>query len=195
VTRLALIVLGALIGLGLIISILPSPKSQALANVTLEDVDLELYPIADPDAKWTFKAGNVVYNPDSRESTVDLVGKGKRLVKGKTDLEIEAETITIDSADNIRTQYAEVYVPQDCITASLGYTSSGSNSQPVFIDQNSGYRAPYVSMKGPDFEQSGTDFEASFDLTERVKMKNPNTEFSEQSTQKCVKGAIVKEPK
>ncbi len=194
-TRLALIVLGALIGLGLIISVLPSPKSQALANVTLEDVDLELYPIADPDAKWIFKAGNVVYNPDSRESTVDLIGKGKRLVKGKTDLEIEAATITIDSADNMRTQSATVYVPQDCITASLGYSDSGRNAQPVFIDQNSGYRAPYVLMKGPDFEQSGTEFEASFDLTERVKMKNPKTEFSEQTTQKCIKGKIVEESK
>jgi hypothetical protein len=195
VTRLALIVLGALIGLGLIVSVLPTPKAQALANVTLEDVDLELYPIADPDATWVFKAGNVIYNPDSRESTVDLEGKGKRLVKGKTDLEIEAATITIDSADNLRTQHADVYIPAECITASLGYNEGVNNTQPVFIDQNSGYRAPFVEMTGPNFKQSGTDLDASFDLTERVKMKKPQTEFSEESTEKCVSGRIVKETK
>jgi hypothetical protein len=157
-TRIALIALGVLLGLGILISVLPVSNKEPLGDVLLEGVNLELYPAADSDAKWVFRASNVSYSPETRESTVKLEGTGKRVLKGKTDLELRAPEITIDGNDNIRVQVAMAYIPDGCYVLKLGQPSG----QPVVIDQNAGYRAPYAEFNFQNGFQIGDDFTSNF---------------------------------
>jgi hypothetical protein len=177
VTRNLLYALLGLIGLGVVISLLPAPQSPAKAEVRLSGVQLELYPAADPDAKWEFRAKDVVYNPETRESVVDLVGVGKRILGSTTDLELKTDQITIDSSDNLRTNQARIFIPKGCYFLRL--SSSGSNM--VFIDQNAGYRAPNVDVDSENLNAIGTDFSANFDMT------NTNAYFEFKAADKAIK--------
>ena len=183
--------LGILLLLGVIVSVWPVANREALSDVRLEGVKLELYPAADPDAKWTFGASSVIYNPDARESQVTLEGEGQRIFKGITDLELSARELTIDGNDNLRTQTAVVYVRKDCTTVKLGYADGGVGSVPVMIDQNSGYRAPYAEVIAPDFKLTGTNLEASFDLKTRFTMEKQKLKLLENGTASCKNGVLV----
>ena len=160
-TRLALIFLAVLVVGGLILSVLPNPGRAPLGEVTLEGVDFELYPAADLDAKWTFKASKVVYNPETRESIATLTGDGQRLVKGKVDLFLRAPEVRIDAEDNLSTQEAKIFVPDGCYALTLGQPQGG----PVVINQNSGYSAPYAQIDSPGYSQKGGNFTSNFEIT------------------------------
>jgi hypothetical protein len=162
VARVSLIALGILILVGLVLSFLPSSAKPPLGEVTLENVDLVLYPAADPNAKWTFKAGIVKYSPESRSSVATELSEGKRLVKGKLDLSLYTKTVTIDSNDNLQTQRATIFIPDGCYVLKLGQDSG----QQVQIDQNAGYRAPYIDLTSPNLSYTAQDFSASFDMTQ-----------------------------
>jgi hypothetical protein len=192
-TRTALIALGALLLLGVVVSLWPVQTREALGEVTLEGVKLELYPAADPDAKWLFNASNVVYNPDTRESEVTLEGVGRRLVKGVEDLQLTAKSLTIDGNDNLRTQTATVLVKKDCTTVKLGREEPGAT--PVIIDQNSGYRAPFADVVATNFRQTGTNLEASFDLTEKFTMDKFTFKILDGGDERCVDGVLVNKNK
>ena len=183
--------LGILLLIGVAVSVWPVQSQVALSDVRLEGVKLELYPAADPDAKWTFNASSVIYNPDTRESRVTLEGAGQRIFKGVTDLELTARELTIDGNDNLRTQSAVVYVKKDCTTVKLGYAEGGTGSTPVVIDQNSGYRAPYAEVIAPDYKQTGTNLEASFDLKERFSMDRPEISFIDGGAESCKDGVLI----
>ena len=183
--------LGILLLIGVAVSVWPVQSQVALSDVRLEGVKLELYPAADPDAKWTFGASSVIYNPDTRESRVTLEGAGQRIFKGVTDLELTARELTIDGNDNLRTQSAVVYVKKDCTTVKLGYAEGGTGSVPVVIDQNSGYRAPYAEVIAPDYKQTGTNLEASFDLRERFSMDRPEISFIDGGAESCKDGVLI----
>jgi hypothetical protein len=197
-TRIALIALGVLLLLGVVVSIWPVNNREAMGEVRLEGVSLELYPAADPDAKWLFQAKNVVYNPDTRESEVELQGKGRRVVDGKTDLELSAKSLTIDGNDNLRTTKASVYVPRDCATVSLTNTRRDTDGQTltspnfVMIDQNTGYRAPYAEITFPDYRQTGENLDASFDLKERLVLERTRFRLVDGGNERCENGVIVK---
>ena len=158
--RVSLIALGILILLGLVLSFLPSSAKPPLGEVTLENVDLVLYPAADPNAKWTFKAGIVKYNPESRSSVAEQLSEGRRLVNGKLDLTLKAKSITIDSNDNLQTQKADIFIPDGCWALKLGRDGAAQ----VQIDQNAGYRAPYIDVNSPYYSYTGEEFSASFDM-------------------------------
>jgi hypothetical protein len=161
VTRAALILLAALVVIGLVVSFIPNPGSVPLGNVKLDGVTLELYPAADLDAKWVFKASTVTVDPETRESIATLSGDGIRFVKGKADLYLRTPTVIIDGNDNIRTQEAKIYIPKGCLVLKLGQP----NAAFVTIDQNAGYSAPYVDIQSEDYTQTGIDFKSNFDVT------------------------------
>ncbi len=190
-TRVALIALAALIIFGVVVSVLPAPKSEGLAVVTLEGVKLELYPAADPDATWFFQAKEVRYNPETRESTINNLERGKRIVKNELDSTIQTESIVIDSQDNIRTQQAEIYVLKNCIRVKLGKASGIQ----VFIDQNQGYRAPYADVRSANYKGTGEPLTASFDLKTKFELGNPKDEFIQGGNERCVNGKLIQEKK
>jgi hypothetical protein len=160
VTRAALILLAALVVIGLVVSFIPNPGSVPLGNVKLDGVTLELYPAADPDAKWLFKASTVIVDPETRESVATLDGDGIRYIKGKPDLYLRSTTVTIDGNDNLRTQEAKIYIPKDCYVLKLGQAGGAF----VTIDQNTGYSAPYADLNSPSVFQTGPNFTSNFDF-------------------------------
>jgi hypothetical protein len=159
-TRIALIALGVLLALGVLVSVLPVNNKEPLGDVRLEGVNLELYPAADSDAKWLFKASSVQYSPETRESQVKLEGTGKRILKGKVDLELRASELTIDGNDNLRLQTAMAYIPNGCYVLKLGQATG----TPVVIDQNSGYSAPYAEFNFQNGFQIGDNFTSNFSV-------------------------------
>jgi hypothetical protein len=177
-TRLALIALAALIIFGVVVSILPAPKSEAKAEVLLEGVSLELYPAADPDAKWFFSAKDVRYNPETRESTVRLEGIGQRVLKGKVDLELRSDVLTIDSQDNLRLIKADVFVPEGCYALRLqNKNDQGEGSGFVTIDQNSGYSAPFIHMRYQGSKSQLYGFTSGFALDNTKFAEDPRNKF------------------
>jgi hypothetical protein len=173
VTRAALILLAALVVIGLVVSFIPNPGSVPLGNVKLDGVTLELYPAADPDAKWLFKASTVTVDPETRESVATLDGDGIRFIKGKPDLYLRSTTVTIDGNDNLRTQEAKIYIPKGCYVLKLGQPGAAF----VMIDQNTGYSAPYADIQSPALSMNGTEFRSDFDI-EKIKLSTPDAAAS-----------------
>ena len=160
VTRAALIMLAALVVIGLVVSFIPNVQKVPLGQVQLDGVTLELYPAADLDARWVFKASTVTVDPETRESIATLEGDGIRYVKDKPDLYLRTPTVTIDGNDNIRTQEAKIYIPKDCYVLKLGQAGAAF----VTIDQNTGYSAPYADLNSPSVFQNGPNFTSNFDF-------------------------------
>jgi hypothetical protein len=131
-----------------------------------------LYPAADPDAKWLFKASTVTVDPETRESVATLNGDGIRYIKGKPDLYLRATTVTIDGNDNLRTQEARIYIPRGCYVLKLGQPGAAF----VTIDQNTGYSAPYVDIQSETSTQTGVDFTSNFEI-EKVRIHKAVTTF------------------
>jgi hypothetical protein len=173
VTRAALIMLAALVVIGLVVSFIPNNQKVPLGQVQLDGVTLELYPAADPDAKWLFKATSVIVDPETRESVATLDGDGIRYVKGKPDLYLRAETVTIDGNDNLRTQEARIYIPNGCYVLKLGQPGAAF----VTIDQNTGYSAPYADIQSPALTMNGTDFRSDFEI-EDIDLSTPDAAAS-----------------
>jgi hypothetical protein len=198
-TRVALISLSAMVLLGLILALLPNPPRAQLGEVILENVDMVLYPAADPNARWTFKATQVLYNPETRESVASGLQDGKRYLnvtnpkpgqaRTEVDLSLKANEIRIDASDNLNTQQAEVYIYKGCWTVKLGKP----DAVPVVIDQNTGYRAPYAEVRGPNLESKGGPLTASFDLEKQFDLQNPEDRYIQGGKERCVNGTLVKE--
>jgi hypothetical protein len=179
VTKTLLYALLGLIGLGVVISLLPAPKSPALAEVQLSNVRLELYPAADPDAKWQFRAKDVVYNPETRESKVLLSDKGYRLVDGKINLELKASELTIDSSENLRLENTDVYVPESCFILRMqNRDENGHQIGFVTIDQNTGYNAPLVLARAPTIKSKTYGFGSDFAIKNTKSADDPRNKDS-----------------
>ncbi|HEX2864756.1 MAG TPA: hypothetical protein VHN99_09320 [Deinococcales bacterium] len=188
-TRTALIVLAVVAVLGAVLALLPTPPARTPGNVELTGVSMVLFPEADPDARWTFSSQSVAYNPDTRESLVRGKTRGERFLKKTLDLTLDASDVTIDSNDNLTTQQASIYIINGCVRVNLGQPSG----TPVFIDQSSGYQAPYADVTFPNFHTTGGPLSASFDL-ERFELGNPNGTIVDHGPGKgetCVNGRIV----
>lgn len=189
--RLSILVLVSLALAGVVVSLLPTPARVPQGKAVLEGVDLALYPAADPEARWTFRAARVTYDPATQESVVEGSSEGQRLVNGKLDMTLKADEITIDNAENLRMQRAEVFVPEQCITAVLGRPGV----VPVVIDQQAGYRAPYAELRMPNFTNKGGPLRASFDFDTQFELDNPElqaTQSLDGASERCENARIVR---
>ncbi len=143
---------------------LPVPEpAPPTTGVTLEEVDLTLFPSADPEARWTFHAARVQHNPARRESTVYGLEEGARYVGEELDLTLYAPEVVIDRHDNLRLPYATVVIPRYEWEIQLGSPELGT---PVYIRQNEGFAAPTMRLKGPGIRMVGRNFRSDFALEE-----------------------------
>jgi hypothetical protein len=185
VTRLSLVLIVLLTAFGVVFALLPGRRQELREEVTLSGVKMVLYPQADPNARWTFEAEEVVYNPNTQESLVKRPQNGKRWLRPKNggpeqlDLELKAKNLTIDAGDNLRTQEANIFVPNGCYYLKLGKP----DATPVLIQQASGYQAPYVKMVSPTINLTGGEFSYSFDFSVgRIKNAKGNASDGEINT-------------
>ncbi|MBI5811492.1 MAG: hypothetical protein ACOYW9_04205 [Deinococcota bacterium] len=171
--RYALIVLGLVLGLSVFFATRPVPKPPVPPQgVRLENVSLVLYPEQDPEAKWRFRAKEVVQDPGSRESKVKGLEEGARYVGDKLDLRLHAPEVTIDRNDNLRAPYATAEILKGCLSVDLG----APGGPPVSIDQRSGFAAPTVRISSPTYNASGVNFTSDFAI-EHIRWGNPTWKF------------------
>jgi len=173
VLRPALILLTAIVGLAVVLTLRPVPIPPAPnKGVVLEDVKLDLYPEQDPEATWKFEAGRVEQDPGNREAKVSGLKGGERYVGGKLDLRIRAPSVIIDRTDNLRLPYAQAEILKGCVRVELG--SQGGPE--VLIDQKAGFSAPSVKIEAPTYNATGTRFSSNFAI-ENVRWSDPKWQF------------------
>ncbi len=144
--RIATIVLAAVVGLLLLVSLLPKkPRVIPDSTINLQNTTLTLYPQEDPTAVWFFKSPTVEYNPDSKETTLLKVQDGKRTVDNETDFTLESEKVTIGSDDNMYGDKIVVNLIEEETTLDM----QSKDGTMVLIDQTQGqFSIPKVEISG-----------------------------------------------
>jgi len=164
VLKYAIIALIALIGLLIVIALIPEGE-RVVPNSTIElsDAQLILYPQADPDAVWSFKAPSVEYEPGVRETTLLNIEDGRRTENGETDFTLESERTTIDSDDNLRGEKIDIHLLEEDWDLDM----QAKNGQLVLIRQREGvFEVPYLSWVGDGGNGINENMTISFDLTQ-----------------------------
>ncbi|WP_027481500.1 hypothetical protein [Deinococcus pimensis] len=180
------VVLAVIVLLGVIVALIPRGTTEASSGVVLRGVSLKLYPAADQQAEWRFEADTITADPESGETTIDRLRRGERFVSGKLDTEVRTDRLTIDASDNLRSTSARLYIPAQCLTVSI----SGTDAQPVVIDQQTGFSGPRARIQYPDAIFTAGPVQASFDL-KQVNFQNTSLQANLDSTEQCVNGKLV----
>lgn len=185
-----LALLGTLL-FGLVFASLPASPSTRRSGVTLQGVQLRLYPAQDPKAEWRFSAAQIDVDPEKGETALDQLGQGERWVQPATgalkqDMRIKANKLVIDAQDNLRAQQAELYTIADCST----FTLSALGDQQVLINQQGGYSAPRGSINSPIQNGAFRNISANFDFTKFQAEQDPGLEFHAAPPKRCINGAI-----
>ena len=162
--RIALLVFVVVAGGLLLLARLPDQR-QAIpdAEILLHDVELTLYPQADPGAIWTFAAPNVIYDPAARETTLVDLEEGARVEDGELDLRLAATRVTIDAREDLRADrmFASLVESGECLTM------LGAEETQVLVDQQAGrFVIPVLLLEGEGFggENRWERVRTSFDL-------------------------------
>ncbi len=159
--RFALLLLAALFAAAFLLTrTTPKAPPVSVGEGRFWQVELWLYPKADPEARWRFSAREVDYDAKRRLARVEGLAEGERYKGGEKDLLLKAEAVEIDRRDNLRTPEAVITLPKECWTLYL----KGEPGQPVRIDQDRGFYAPEFSLEGPGVRVEGKGFHSDFAL-------------------------------
>jgi hypothetical protein len=192
VLRISVLTLLGTLLFGVVFALLPTSPGTRRSGVTLQDVQLRLYPAQDPTAEWRFSAAQIDVDPEKGETALDQLGRGERWVQPKTgalrqDMRIKASKLVIDAQDNLRAQQAELYTLADCST----FTLSALGDQQVLINQQGGYTAPRGSISSPFENGNFWNISANFDFTQfQAEGKNGFEKHTAPPT-RCVNGVAV----
>ena len=162
--RIALVVFVAVaVGLILLARLPGGQREVPEESILLSNVDLTLFPQADPAATWSFSAPQVVYEPSRRETTLVDLDVGERMEDGQVDLQLAASSVTIDAREDLRADrmYALLSGSGECLTM------IGAPSDPVLVDQAQGrFVIPVLELQGEGFggENRWESVRTSFDL-------------------------------
>lgn len=159
--RFSLIALVAVIGLLFVLSLLPKQgRIIPDAKINLAQARVILYPQEDPEAIWYFSSPEVQYDPDVRETTLNNIQDGKRVVASETDFTLEAEQVIISGDDNLRGDQLYAHILEDDIFLDM----SAKDSRQVLINQREGqFEIPFLNMTQENdlttYENVRTDFD------------------------------------
>ncbi|MDO4262725.1 MAG: hypothetical protein Q4C67_00840 [Deinococcus sp.] len=191
-------VLAALLLFAAVFALLPARSPRTETGATLRGVSLTLYPASDPDASWTFEAGQVVNDPLSGETHLSGLKDGGRWLRerdaagqltGKTvlDARLDAKDLTIDRQDNMVTDSATISLLKECAVVKL----SGNDAQPVRVEQNTGFSAPVSEVTAPGFHSEIPELAMTFDFNITGGRTDSQTGWNMNATEQCVDGQIV----
>lgn len=132
-------------------------------RVQLNDVQVVLYPRADPDAIWYFGSPSVLYSPGSGESVLKDLDDGRRTVAGQTDFTLRAAELLIDASDNLAGDQLTVHLLQndECLLM------LADGTEDVVISQDDGqFIVPLLHIQGAAWgnDNQWQRVRASFDL-------------------------------
>lgn len=160
--RFSLIALVGIIGLLFGLSLLPK-QGRAIPDATIELAQAEvfLYPQEDPEAVWHFSSPEVQYDPDLRETTLNNIEDGKRMVAEKTDFTLEAEQVVISSDDNLRGDHLLAHILEDDIYLDM----TAKDGLQVLINQREGkFEIPHLEMTQANDATTYEKVRTAFDL-------------------------------
>ena len=162
--RLTLIGFSLIVLLLLALSITPK-KNRVIPQsiVELNSARLTLYPRADPEATWNFQAGQILYEPESRESTLINLEDGERIVADEVDFTLQSERMTIDGNDDLYGKQVSVHIND----ANWDLNMQAYKGRDVLIDQNRGkFEVPLLFYSGSGLEESRDEnVRMNFNLT------------------------------
>jgi hypothetical protein len=163
VLRLAFIIFAAFVVVLLGLSLLPERAREIPDSaIRLQSTTLTLYPQSDPEAVWRFASPDVLYQPESRETTLRNLNNGERIKNGELDFTVSAEALTIGADDNIRSNALEVHL----IEADWFMTMEARAERQVLIDQGGAtFEIPRVAIRGEGIDGVYENMFISFDLT------------------------------
>ena len=192
----------ALLGIlvfALVFALLPGTGvPQAQTGVTLEDVELTLYPARDPDAVWQFRAAEVHNDPVSSTTELSRISGGQRLLRARgpdgsfsgaetLDATIAAPSLTIGAQDDMVTPRAEITLVRECADLSL----TGTPQQPVRIEQGYGFSAPHARLDSPNLSGDVYDLRMDFQFTIEQSAKRSNLGYNADADETCRDGKRV----
>lgn len=147
------------------LTILPE-REQVVPDerIVLREVRLSLYPQADPAAVWHFGADSLSYRPSNRETTLQQIDEGQRLVGGVLDFTIRAEEMVIDAQDNLRGEHILAHL----VEANWDLEMQARPGRPVVIDQRAGtFSVPVLLFTGDGLGTNRAEnVQMNFDLTD-----------------------------
>lgn len=151
---------------GLLVLALQPREARAAPSeaIRLEAAEVVLHPAGDPEARWRFEAAGVVYDPSSRETTLNAIENGERRVDDRLDFTLAAERLVIGRDDDLRTPAMDVHLVEDDLDVEM----RGVGERRVLVDQDEGrFEVPRIRIFGEDFGESRyEDMRISFDFTD-----------------------------
>ena len=161
---MAILALVALLVALVVVALLPQhPRAVPDATIDLTGAHVALYPQADPQAVWSFRAPEVRYDPTSKATTLLHIQDGRRVVNGTTDFTLASDRIVIDSNDDLHGQRIQAHLVSEDVNLDM----VGKGNRQVLISQKRGqFDVPRVTVTDPDhntivFE----DMRIGFDFT------------------------------
>lgn len=171
--KVGLYFLLALLTFAVIFAVLPTPDQTAVkTGAHLQDVQLTLYPMRDPDAVWRFDAAQVSNDPTTGTTELNQLSQGERLLREKTaagqyigqetlDTIITTSKLTINGQDDLLTSQARMTLIKECTDIDL----LGTPESPVTIQQGVGFSAPQTTVDGPSMHAKVANLQMDFDTT------------------------------
>ena len=197
--KVGLTFLLALLAFALIFALLPTQdQTNAETGAHLQDVQLTLYPMRDPDAVWRFGAANVTHDPVKSVTELSQLSEGRRLIRerdpqgqftGKEALDatLSTDQLSIDSQDNLLTDKARIYLLNSCADVRL----QGTEAQPVKIEQGAGFSTPIAMVDSPQLTGRITRLRMTFDFVIEDSGMDSVTSFKLDPTTQCVEGRRI----
>lgn len=198
--KVSLLFLLALLAFAAIFALLPTPdRVAANTGAHLQDVQLALYPMRDPDAVWQFSAAQVSNDPTTGTTELRQLSQGERLLRQKNaqgaytgketlDATLRAQNITIDNQDNLLTDQAQITLVKHCADIDL----KGRPGEPVRIDQGFGFIVPVAEMTSPSINGHIEKLQMTFDFKfQDADPDHSNFTYDLDATTQCVNGRRV----
>jgi len=165
VLRIALFAMSLLLA-GLIgLTLMPrTEQTVPAATITLLSPSLTLYPQADAAAVWHFDAEQAQYDPNARETVLETISEGERVENGEVDFTLEADRVTIDRRDNLRSDAMFVHL----LDSNWYLDMVAKADRQVLIDQSRGkFEVPQLTYTGDGIGESRDEnVRMNFDLTD-----------------------------
>ena len=192
----------ALLGIlvfALVFALLPSGNApRAQTGVTLQNVQLTLYPARDPEAVWQFRAAGVTNDPVSSTTELSRITDGQRLLRARNpdgsfsgaetlDATIAAPSLTINGQDDMVTPRADITLVKECADLSL----DGTPAQPVKIEQGYGFSAPHAKLDSPAIKGEIQDLRMDFQFNVEQAGAQSNFGWDPDASETCRDGKRV----
>lgn len=197
--KVGLTALLGILAFALVFALLPSGNvAQAQTGVTLQGVQLALYPARDPDAVWRFSARDVRSDPTTGTTDLSGLSGGERRLRERgadggftgretLDATITAPRLSIDAQDDLTTSGAELTLVRECATLSL----SSTPEQPVRIEQGQGFSAPRAELDAPAMRGEALDLRMDFQFNVLSAASNSTFGWDPEATETCRGGVRV----